>query len=54
MAVFEQLTARNISQNQLFVLGHGGNHPLVSSGTWQGQSVNRRIEVVIYPETYGR
>lgn len=54
MAVFEQLISRNISPNQLFVLGHGGNHPLVSGGTWQGQAVNRRIEVVIYPETYGR
>lgn len=52
-AVFDQLTGRNISPHQLFVLGHGGNHPLVSGGTLQGQSVNRRVEVVVYPETYG-
>lgn len=52
MAAFEQLTARNISPLQLFVLGHGGNHPLVSDGTPQGQSLNRRIEVVIYPEMF--
>lgn len=54
MAMFEQLTSRNINPQQLFVLGYGGNHPLVSSGTVEGQSVNRRIEVVVYPETYGR
>ena len=54
MAVFEQLTARSINPHQLFVLGHGGNHPLVSSGTSQGQLLNRRIEVVVYPEVYGR
>jgi len=54
MAVFEQLTNRNISPHQLFVLGHGGNHPLVSGGTPQGQSMNRRVEIVVYPETYGQ
>ena len=52
MAVFEQLTSRGISPQQLFVLGHGGNHPIVSGGTWQGQTVNRRVEIVVYPETY--
>ncbi len=54
MAIFEQLTNRNISPHQLFVLGHGGNHPLVSGGTPQGQSLNRRVEIVVYPETYGQ
>lgn len=52
MAVFEQLTSRNVDPNQLFVIGHGGNHPKFSDGTPQGQSLNRRVEVVIYPETY--
>ena len=33
MKVFDQLTARSISPHQLFVLGHGGNHPRVSDGT---------------------
>ena len=54
MAIFEQLTSRNISPHQLFVLGHGGNHPLVSSGTAAGQAMNRRVEIVVYPETYGQ
>jgi flagellar motor protein MotB len=52
MAVFEQLASRNINPHQLFVIGHGGNHPKYSDGTPQGQTMNRRVEVVVYPETY--
>jgi chemotaxis protein MotB len=52
MAVFEQLSYRHrLLPQQLFVLGHGSNYPLVSNGTQAGQSRNRRVEVVIYPET---
>ncbi len=52
MAVFEQLSYRHrLLPQQLFVMGHGGNYPLVSNGTPAGQSKNRRVEVVIYPET---
>ena len=54
MAIFEQLTSRQVSEQQLFVMGYGGNHPLASEGTAEGQTVNRRVELVIYPETYGR
>lgn len=54
LAVLDQLAARNIDRRQLFVIGHGANHPLVSSGTVQGQSMNQRVEVVIYPETVAR
>ncbi len=51
-AVFDQFTTRyRISSSQLFVLGHGANHPRVSNATSAGQTKNRRIEVVIYPET---
>jgi len=35
---------------QLFVIGHGANHPVVSNATKEGQARNRRIELVIYPE----
>jgi flagellar motor protein MotB len=53
MALFEQLTYRHrIPARQLFVLGHGGNHPLASDGTTQGQALNRRVEIVVYPELY--
>ncbi|MDZ4818388.1 MAG: OmpA family protein [Planctomycetota bacterium] len=42
-----------IKPNQLFVVGHAGNHPVVSNGTPAGKSRNRRIELVIYPERVG-
>jgi len=51
VAVFEHLvTHERISPRRLFVLGHGGNHPLVSNATSDGQSKNRRVELVVYPE----
>lgn len=54
MAVFEQLTQRHqFGEKQLFVLGHGPNYPVASNGTPAGQQRNRRLEVVIYPETVG-
>ena len=51
-AVFEQLQTRyQLSPRQLFVLGHGANHPRVSNATAAGQAKNRRVELVIYPES---
>jgi chemotaxis protein MotB len=38
---------------QLFVIGHGSNHPVVSNATPAGKARNRRVEVVIYPEKAG-
>ena len=35
---------------QLFVIGHGGNHAVVSNATDEGKARNRRIEFVVYPE----
>ncbi len=50
-AVFEQLSTRTkLRPNQMFVAGHGGNHPVVSNATPAGRERNRRIELVIYPE----
>ncbi len=37
--------------HQFFVIGHGANHPLASNATEAGQAQNRRIELVVYPET---
>lgn len=52
LAVFQELTQRNrIPDRQLFTISHGANQPLVSNGTPAGQAKNRRIEIVIYPET---
>jgi flagellar motor protein MotB len=55
MAVYDALTrAGGLQSRQLFVVGHGGSHPIVSNGTDAGRARNRRIEVVIYPETMRR
>ncbi len=51
MAVYNLLTSRTMFKpDQLFVVGHGSNHPVVSSGTPEGKTRNRRVELVIYPE----
>ena len=51
-AVFEQLTRNaRFAPEQLFVLGHGPNYPVASNGTAAGQQRNRRVEIVVYPET---
>jgi flagellar motor protein MotB len=55
MAVYDALTrAGGMQARQLFVVGHGGSHPIVSNGTDAGRARNRRVEVVIYPETLRR
>ena len=51
MAVYDYLAARTkLKANQLFVVGHGGNHPIVSNATPAGKERNARVELVIYPE----
>jgi flagellar motor protein MotB len=52
MAVYDALTRTGgMPPKQLFVVGHGGKHPIVSNATDAGRARNRRIEVVVYPET---
>ena len=51
LAVYNVLIQRGtIPAQQLFVIGHGANHPVVSNATESGQARNRRIEMVVYPE----
>ena len=53
-AVYQQLVARGTLQpGQLFVVGHGGNHPVVSNATPSGRVRNNRVELVVYPEKAG-
>ena len=52
MAIFEQLVQRRVNPDRMHTLANGANHPVVSDGTKQGQAINRRIDIVIYPETY--
>lgn len=52
MAVYEVLvTQTRLRPKQLFVVGHGANHPVVSNATPAGKLRNRRVELVVYPET---
>jgi outer membrane protein OmpA-like peptidoglycan-associated protein len=39
-----------VAANQLFIIGHGANHPVVSNASEAGKARNRRLEFVIYPE----
>lgn len=52
-AIMDQLVRRNgLPMQQLFVIAHGPNHPLADNQSPAGRSENRRIEIVIYPETF--
>ena len=53
LAVFDQMTARyQLDSRGVFVLGHGANHPIASNATLAGKASNRRVEIVIYPDTW--
>lgn len=50
--VFDQLTrGGGFAPNQLMTVAHGANHARVSNATPAGRAKNRRIELVIYPDT---
>lgn len=52
-AVMDQLVRRGgVPMQQLFVIAHGPNHPVADNQTPAGRAENRRIEVVVYPETF--
>ncbi|MBX9792477.1 MAG: OmpA family protein [Pirellulales bacterium] len=51
MAIYDHLLARcGMRPEQLMVVGHGSNHPVVSNATAAGKERNRRVELVIYPD----
>ena len=51
LSVYNSLMQRGtIAAQQLFVIGHGANHPVVSNATDAGRARNRRVEFVVYPE----
>jgi flagellar motor protein MotB len=53
-AVYEVLVTRGgYRPDQLFVAGHGPNHPVVSNATAEGKQRNQRVELVVYPERRG-
>jgi len=55
MAVHEVLLTRvRMDAGQLFVVGHGASHPVVSNATPAGKQRNSRVELVVYPERKGQ
>lgn len=55
MAVYDVIISRTRLQgDQIFVVGHGSNHPVVSNATAEGKQRNRRVELVVYPERKGQ
>ncbi len=52
IAVFDTLTRRNrLPPKHFFVVAQGSNRPAAGNATQAGQAANRRIELVVYPET---
>ena len=52
LAMFDRLVAMGVPRNQLFTMAMGSNRPRHSQASSGGISPNRRIELVIYPETF--
>ena len=52
LSVMNQMVSAGLPASQMFVIGYGSNKPRFSNGSAQGQSANRRIELVIYPEQF--
>lgn len=52
LAVFENLIRLGLPKTQLFTMAMASNRPRHPQGIVGGVSPNRRIELVIYPETY--
>lgn len=50
-SVYDTLQRSGVPPKQMFVIGHGANHPVVSNATEAGRTKNRRMELVVYPET---
>jgi chemotaxis protein MotB len=51
MAIYDVLVGSGrYRADQVFVVGHGSNHPVVSNATAEGKQRNRRMELVVYPE----
>lgn len=52
-SVLEMFTRRSgLPEAQFFTVAQGTNHPRADNGSPQGRAANRRIELVIYANTY--
>ena len=52
LAIFDRLVSLGVPKDQLFTMALGSNRPRHSQAMANGISPNRRIELVIYPETF--
>ncbi len=52
LSVFNNLKQLGLPGRQMFTMGMGSNRPRHSQNNFGGISPNRRVEIVIYPETY--
>jgi flagellar motor protein MotB len=52
LAVFDYLSRIGLPDRQMFTMAMGSNRPRHPAGMVNGISPNRRIEIVIYPESY--
>ena len=52
LAIFDRLVSLGVPRDQLFTMALGSNRPRHSQAMSNGISPNRRIELVIYPETF--
>ncbi|MCC6124241.1 MAG: OmpA family protein [Pirellulales bacterium] len=51
MSVYDVLASRaRIPDDQLIVVGHGANRPVMSNASLEGKRRNRRVELVVYPD----
>jgi outer membrane protein OmpA-like peptidoglycan-associated protein len=41
-----------LPEAQFFTIAQGTNHPRADNSTPQGRAANRRIELVVYPDTF--
>jgi flagellar motor protein MotB len=53
LAIMSHWTQKNLlPAQQLLVMGYGSNRPRFSNATPQGQTANRRVEIVVYPDQF--
>jgi flagellar motor protein MotB len=52
LAMFDEMVQLGLPRNQMFTMAMASNRPRHPQGVTNGVSPNRRIELVIYPETY--
>ena len=53
-AVMDYLVQRGIDRSRLTAIGYGEEHPIASNETAAGRQKNRRVEIIILPQSSGQ